>query len=264
MELINLAKVAVEKAGKAAFKYFNKVHTLHHKGELANFATEADLESEQIIYNLVRKYFPKHNFLSEEMGLVDNSSEYTWVVDPIDGTVNFSHGQPLWGPEIALFKNNQPFLGVIYIPVLKELYYGEKGQGSYKNGKKIHVSQTSNLGKSLIGFEVDYPKGRKSQKFPYEKFIRNMPSVLGMSTSTAFDLVAIARGSMDGFVEEEAYNWDIAGGVVLVEEAEGMVTDWQGKPLVWELNTTKIYNHICSNGVLHKELLERLQSYLKD
>lgn len=262
MELLSLVKEACEKAGRATLNYFNKTHTLHHKGELANFATEADLESEQIIFNLVKKYFPKHNFLSEEMGLIDNSGEYTWVVDPIDGTVNFSHGQPLWGPEIGLFKNNRPILGAIYLPVFQELYYALKGHGSYKNGSKIHVSETNNLGSSLIGFEVDYPQGRIWQKFPYDKFIKNIPAVLGMSTSTAFDMVAISRGSMDGFVEEKAYNWDIAGGVILVEEAGGKVTDWVGKPLVWELNTTKKYDHICSNGVLHKELLERLRSYL--
>lgn len=263
MEFLTLAQEAGIKAGKVALSYFKKEHTFHHKGELANFATEADLACEKTIFDLARKHFPQHSFLSEEMGLVKKNSEFTWVVDPIDGTVNFSHGQPLWGVEIALFKGNKPFLGVIYLPVFNELYYGQKGLGSFKNGEKISVSRIDNIEKSLIGFEVDYPSGRKSQKFPFAQFIKNTPAVLGLSTSTAYDLVSISRGSMDGFVEEKAYNWDIAGGVVLAQEAGGKVTDWEGKPLVWELNTIKMYDHIASNGVLHKEILERLNSYLK-
>lgn len=263
MEPLNLAKEATEKAGKAAFKYFNKTHSFHHKGELANFATEADLESEQIIYNLVRKYFPKHNFLSEEMGMVDNSSEYTWVVDPIDGTVNFSHGQPLWGPEIALFKNSQPVLGAIYLPVLNELYYAQKGKGAFLNGKKIQVSKENILARSLIGTELSYPAQRASQKMPFERFFRNFPTPIMCSLSTAYDLAYIASGKMDGFVEENPYAWDIGAGAVLIEEAGGKMTDWNGKPIIWKLTTEKHYNVIASNGILHKEILERFNSYFK-
>ncbi|MCL5675894.1 MAG: inositol monophosphatase [Patescibacteria group bacterium] len=262
MEFLDLAREAAEKAGKTAMSYFKKEHTFHHKGEPSNFCTEADLHSEKVIFELVKKHFPKHSFLSEEMGLVNNGSEYTWVVDPIDGTVNFSHGQPLWGVEIAVFKNNMPFIGVVYLPVLNELYFAQKGQGAFLNGEKIGTSRTKKLESSLIGLEVNYPAGRKVQKFPFEKFIRNIPAVLGMSASTAFDLVAIARGGMDGFVEEEAYIWDIAGGMVLVEEAGGKVTDWKGKALVWKLDTEKLYQHIASNGILHTEILERFKSYL--
>lgn len=270
----NFLAVAQEscfKAGKEALNYFNKEHTFHHKGELANFATEADLASEKVIFEMVQKNFPKHNFLSEEMGLVDNKNEYTWVVDPIDGTVNFSHGQVLWGVSMALFKKDKPIMGVIYMPVLKELFWAEKGKGAWVRremgemgeigeGEKIGVSGEKVLEKSLMGAELDYPATRPKQKFPMEKFFRYFPTPITNYLSTVYELTSLASGRMDGFIEESPYIWDIGAGVLMVEEAGGKVTDWEGKPIIWDLGGKKHYNIIVSNGILHKEILIKFKS----
>ncbi len=262
MDTLAFAKIAAQKAGETTLKYFKKEHDYHHKGEASNFATEADLASEKVIFNLLKKHFPKHNFLSEEMGMVDNNSDYTWVADPIDGTVNFSHGQVLWGVELALFFKSEPIIGVVYLPILNELFYTQKGKGAFLNGRKIRVSAEADIEKSLMGIETAYPSGRKLQKFPFELFIRNIPSVLGLSLSTAYDLAALADARIDGFVEEITCIWDIGAGALLVEEAGGKITDWKGKPIKWELGTDKHYSTIASNGILHKEIISRLKSYL--
>lgn len=263
MDLINLAKEAAEKAGKTALTYFQKEHIFHHKGELANFATEADLACEKVIYDLVKKNYPDHNFLSEEMGIVDNSSEYTWVVDPIDGTVAFSHGWPLWGVSIALFKEKQPVMGVINLPLLQEMCFCKKGKGVFCNGKKIRVSGEDVLAKSLVATEFSYPNARPKQKFPFENFYRHFPAVIATTICTVLDFTYLACGKVEGLIEETPLIWDIAAGSILLEEAGGKITDWQGKPIVWELTTEKHYDIIASNRILHKEILERFNSYLK-
>ncbi|MBI3384649.1 hypothetical protein HY030_00465 [Candidatus Gottesmanbacteria bacterium] len=178
MDILDFAKQAAEEGGKAALSYFNKEHTYHHKGHLSNFATEGDLASEKVIYDIVRKNFPRDNFLSEEMGLVDNSGEYTWVVDPIDGTVAFSRRLPLWGIAISLFKGDEPILGVINFPVFKEMYWCEKNKGAFLNNKKINVNTVSDLQKSLVALEYSYADNRPKQKFPFDAFLRNFPGMV--------------------------------------------------------------------------------------
>ena len=262
-DLLKISQEAVLAAGKMSLSYFQKEHTYHHKGEDANFATEADLASEKMIYQIVRKNFPGHNFLSEEMGLVDKNGEYTWVVDPIDGTVNFSHGQPLWGVECGIFKNSVPIIGLLYFPVLKEFYFAQQGKGAYLNNKKIIVSAINKTSKSLIALSVAYPAQRKLQKLPYEKIIRETDLVISQSMSTAYDLAALGGGRIDGFIEEITCIWDIAGGVVLLEEAGGKITDWRGRPLAWEIKKHKNYDLISANKVLYPKLFKEFNTLLK-
>ncbi len=261
MDILKLAKKVGEKAGKVALSYFNKEHIYHHKGHLSNFATEADLASEKIIYDLVRKNFPDHNFLSEEMGLVDKHGEYTWVVDPIDGTVVFSRGLPLWGIAISVFKNNEPIIGVINFPVFKELYYGQKNKGAFLNKAKLSVNKEDNLEKSLVALEYSYPDYRPKQKFPFEVFLRHFPGLVSNFLSTVLDLAAVASGKIEGLVEETPRIWDISAGVLMIEEAGGKVTDWEGKKIKWEIRLDKKYNIIASNGVLHEKLVRNLEEF---
>lgn len=264
MDLLEFAKKVALESGKEAFSYFRVKHFYHHKGEKANYATEADLASEKTALEMINKIYPDHNFLSEERGHVDKKGEFTWVMDPIDGTVNFSHGQTLWGTELAVFKGNVPVIGVICLPVSGELFYAEKGKGAYCCDRKIKVSKTTSLEESLIGLEFAYPAERKNQKMPFERIIRNLPSMLGCSQSTAYDLAALADGRIDGFIEEAACIWDIAGGSVIVEEAGGKLTDWRGKQIEWVLNyDEKHYDLIASNRVLQSDLGQALDKYLK-
>ncbi|MBI3980960.1 inositol monophosphatase [Candidatus Microgenomates bacterium] len=261
--LLKTAQEGVLKAGKAALALFRKEHEYHHKGEDANFSTEADLESEKILYEMVKDKFPKHNFLSEEMGLVDCGSDWTWVIDPIDGTFNFSHGQPLWGVECGIFKGDKPVIGVLYFPVLKELYFAQKEKGAYLDKEPLAVSKIGRLSQALIALSLSYPAQRKLQKLPYEKLIHQGELMISQSLSTAYDLAAVASGRTDGFIEELTCIWDIAGGVVLIEEAGGKVTDWEGKKLVWEIRKNKLYNLIATNSLIYKPLREKFDHLRK-
>lgn len=261
-DIAQIAKEAVLLAGKEALTYFRKEHIYHHKGEDTNFATEADLAAEKVLFDIVKTTFPGHNFLSEEMGLADKRGEYTWVVDPIDGTFNFSHGQPLWGVECGIFKENKPIMGFLYFPVLNELFWAEKGKGAYLGQEKISVSNLEKLSSSLIAFSTAYPAQRKLQKFPFEKFMRKFDSVTSLSLSTAYDLAAVAGGRVDGFIEEITCIWDIAGGVVLVEEAGGKVSDWSGNPISWEPRKNKYYEIIGANPHLHGLIIEKFNDLI--
>lgn len=246
-----------------ALSFFAKTHIYHEKEESANFSTEADLASEKIVFDFIKQKHPDDSFLSEEMGFVQKKGNRIWVLDPIDGTVNFSHGQPLWGVSLAVFYEKELQYGAIYLPVLKDLFFAQKGRGVFLNNQKIQVSDRSDMNTALIGFETAYPSGRRVQKFPFDQFLRKTPSVIGLSLSTVYDLAAIAGGRLDGFIEESTCIWDIAAGTLLVEEAGGLVCDWKGHALKWEWEKEKKYNLIAGNRPIQKQLLFSMQNYLK-
>lgn len=262
-KILDLAKKITVDAGAETLKSFKQDHTLKHKGEATNFATEADLASEKLIFTEVKKRFPDHNFISEEMGFVKGGGKYTWVVDPIDGTFNFSHGQPLWGVECAVFEGNEPIIGVMYFPVLKELFYASKDGGAFLNQEKIKVSSSPNIDSSLVAFSTAYPSQRKKQKFPFENFMRKFDAITSISLSTAYDLAAVSCGRVDGFIEEITCAWDIAGGVVLIEEAGGVTTDWKGAPIKWNLsNLNHYYEIIGANRMLQPKIRAKFNEIL--
>lgn len=261
IDRFKLAQGIAIKAGDVALGYFKKEHTFHHKGHLSNFATEADLASEKVVYDLVKKNFPGDNFLSEEMGLVENGGEYTWVVDPIDGTVVFSRGMPLWGIAMSVFQKDEPIIGVINFPVFKELYHCQKGKGVFLNKTRLRVNDVNKLEKSLVALEYCYADNRPKQKFPFEAFLRNFPGMVSNFLSTVLDLTAIASGKIEGLVEETPNIWDISAGTLMIEEAGGKVTNWEGQKIKWDVTGVKKYNIIASNGVLHEKLRTELEKY---
>jgi len=259
MDYLSFAKNIVSEAGKTAIYYYHKPHTYHVKGEATNFATEADLACEKFIFEKIKKHFPRDSFLSEEMGMIKGASNFTWVLDPIDGTVNFSRQLLFWGVSLALFKDNQPIIGVIYLPELNNLFFAEKGKGTFLNGAKIKVSNTTILAKSIIEVGLSYPQQRKNQKLHFENFFRNFPAVIINTFSTIGPMCYVAEGKIDGFIIEDDLNWDIAAGQVIIEEAGGIVTDWQGNKISYELESKKYYQTVVSNGKVHEEIL----GYLK-
>ena len=151
-EIIKAAKAG----GEVARKYFGKILSIEGKSMPCDFRTKADLESEKAILKILSKKFPKYNIFSEEDGKTDKNSEYTFVIDPLDGTNNFVLGVPYFSTSIALMKGDEVIFGVIYNPVINNMYYAEKGKGSYLNGRKIHVSKEANLKNSSISLVVNY------------------------------------------------------------------------------------------------------------
>lgn len=214
-----------------------------------------DLKSDKLIISAIKKKFPQHNILTEESGFIDKKSDYAWVIDPLDGSTNFARGNPFFAVSIALMKDKELLLGVVYAPYLKELYVAEKGKGAYLNGKKIHVSKTNTLAKSYL---VSCEGGDATNKQIAEINAKFLPLVKDMRKlgSAALESSSVAAGRSEAYIVRQISSWDVAAGVLLVEEAGGKVTDFEGKP--WNGRKS---NLVFSNGKVHGRILERLSSF---
>lgn len=248
---LKVAKQAAYEAGKIVRKYYQSELTLHSKGHYANFATQADLESEQKIVEILTKNFPMHNIIAEESGKVDNGSEYTWAIDPIDGTIPFVDGIPTFGVSIGLLKDDKPIIGVIYMVVTDELYWAQKDKGAFLNGKKINVRKENNLQNCTIGLDWGHT-GRqlKLDRF-FKPLVDRVRYIYSFGAAVA-TLVFVARGMIDAYIIR-ANVWDLAAGAILIEEAGGKVTDISGQAVDFSGDRPQI---ICSNGVIHDAILK--------
>lgn len=250
-KFLQVAKEAAIAAGKIVKKYYQSKLTLNGKGHFANFATLADVESENKVIEIIKANFPKHNIIAEESGTVDHGSEYSWAIDPIDGTIPFVDGLPFFGVSVGLLKNNEPLLGVINMVAKDELFWAEKGKGVFKNGKRIQVRREKSLEQSTIALEWGHSERlwRIDKHFvPIVEKVR-YAYVFGSAVQS---LTSIAEGNLDGaFIR--AYVWDFAAGAILIKEAGGRFTDEKGnKP---DFTAEKI-QLICSNGLIHDEMVK--------
>ena len=250
---MRVAVKAAKEAGKIHLKYFNTPIKIRHKSGPNDQVTIADTESEQKIVQTIKKHFPQHNILAEENKYEKTDSEYTWIIDPLDGTNNFSHGMPFFCCSISLAKKGKPILGVIFDPIRKELFTAEKGKGAVLNEKKIHVSNNSDLNDCLLITGFYYNRG-----IPLLKSLVNikhffLKGILGIRRmgSAALDMCNIACGRADGFWELYLSEWDFAAGKIIIEEAGGKLTNKAGE----ELRIRPGYV-VASNGLIHKAMLK--------
>lgn len=252
--MLNFAIETAREAGQLLLEKFGRKLNVSKKGDI-NLVTEADIASEKLIIERIRSYYPKHSILAEESGaaVLDGASEWKWIIDPLDGTTNFAHGYPCWCVTLALEHNGEIVLGVTFDPTRNELFAAERGHGATLNNKPILVSNTESIADALIvtGFPYDF-----KQK---ENFARHLTQFLLSSRgvrrdgSAAIDMAYIACGRFDGFWEEGLNPWDVAAGMLLIEEAGGNVTYYDGSKF-------SIYTPpICaSNGLIHGEMLKIL------
>jgi myo-inositol-1(or 4)-monophosphatase len=252
---LNLAR----EAGHILQKLAHQHHTVSHKSSEIDLVTEADFNSEQHIVDAIRTRFPQHRILSEE-GLGDlrevaSDISHLWLVDPLDGTVNYAHGYPIWGVSLGLAQRGQVILGVSYDPLHDEIFWAERGQGAWLNGTPIRVSQTTRMQEALVATGFAYNRASLADNNLAE-FNTVMPCVQGIRRAGAavLDLAHVAAGRLDAYWEMHLEPWDWAAGWLLIEEAGGTVTDIHGEP--WSLGTQ---NMASSNGLLHRELLDLLK-----
>jgi myo-inositol-1(or 4)-monophosphatase len=241
------------RAGAAELtRFFNNSFAVHNKEGINNLVTEADHAAEKAIFEVIRASFPEHYILSEESGELIQDSNYKWIIDPIDGTVNFANGIPICCVSIAVEKDGQMVLGAVYNPVMNEFFFAERGQGAYLNDKRIYVSEQSELIKACMvtGFPYTYLDMPNGPLQVFERFIRKGIPVRRLG-SAAIDLCWVAAGRFDGFYEHKLNAWDSAAGFLLVEEAGGKVTDFKGE------HYSPYQPHIvATNGKIHDELVE--------
>ncbi len=242
---------ATEAGAKELQRFFNGEFKITNKDGINNPVTEADHAAEKAIFDVIKADFPNHFILSEEAGEIKMDSDYKWIIDPIDGTINFSNGIPICCVSIGLEHDGKIVMGAVYNPLMDEFYFAQKGFGASLNDKKISVNKNSNLLKSCLvtGFPYTYLDSENSPLQVFERFIRKGIAVRRLG-SAALDLCWTAAGRFDGFYEHSLKAWDSAAGVIILEEAGGKVTGFDGK-------AHSVYQPdiLATNGVVHDEML---------
>jgi myo-inositol-1(or 4)-monophosphatase len=244
-------------AGALLLTYFQQRLKIEYKGD-ADLVTAADRAAEALIRERITQQFPSHDVLGEEQGLNDQGSDYRWYVDPLDGTTNFAHGYPVFAVSMALeHRDSQQarrIAGVVYDPTRDELFTAEQGKGAHLNGKPIHVSKIAQLKECLVATGFPSHKRHKNPNIHFYHQITLRTHGVRRAGSAALDLCNVASGRFDGFWEFNLNPWDTAAGVLIVEEAGGRVTRFDGSP--FELNSSET---LASNGLVHDALVHEFQ-----
>lgn len=250
----NTALLAAKKGVSVLLKYYNSgILNIEYKGKI-DPVTQADKNSQKEIIKVIKNIFPQHGILAEEDEINEIEKEYCWIIDPLDGTVNFVHSLPMFCVSIGLKFKNEIISSIIYSPITKEIFIAEKNKGAWLNGKKIRVSKTEDLIRSLAVTGFPYYVKKDSMRVT-RNFTDIMLKVQGVRRlgSAALDMAYVACGRFDFFGEEGLKPWDIAAGVLIVKEAGGEISDYFG------LCDSIVFKDtiLVSNGsALHKKILQ--------
>ncbi|MDD5426273.1 MAG: inositol monophosphatase family protein [candidate division Zixibacteria bacterium] len=245
-ELSAFSRKLALKAGAILKKGFKHRLKVRFKGRI-DPVTDADLKSEKSIIASIDRYYPRHEILTEESGSGGGKSPYRWIIDPLDGTVNYSHAFPVYGVSVALEYKGEIVLGAVYDPQLNEMFWARKGAGAFLNGKKIHVSPQNNLQRALLatGFAYDISTARRNNLGLFARLAKKAEGIRRLG-SAALDLCWLAAGRLDGFWELKLHPWDTAAAKIIVEEAGGKITRFKGEK--YSIFDKEI---LATNGKLH-------------
>lgn len=255
--MLNFAIQTARDAGHVLADRIGRSLQITNKGDI-DLVTEADLAAEQLIVERIKSYYPRHAILAEESGettAAGGKSEWKWIVDPLDGTTNYAHGYPCFCVSIGLERAGRMEIGVVYDPMRDELFAAERGQGATLNDRRIRVSDVTDLNRAMVctGFPYDVREhGQFARNF--HNFIMQAQAVR-RDGSAALDLAYVACGRFDGFWEEGLKPWDVAAGVLLIEEAGGTVSRYDGRE--FDIYTPPI---VASNGLIHQAMMDVLWS----
>ena len=244
-------------AGEIVRDGYGKNFEIMLKGSVNNLVTEIDKKSESVIIDYVKKNFNNHSILAEESGQLKTDSEYVWVIDPLDGTTNFAHGLPIFSVSIGVQKNGETICGVVYDVMRNAMYSAEKNSGSFLNGKKIKVNNNSDLSRSVLvtGFPYDVAENPLNAVEKFSAFLKKTRAIRRLG-SAAIDFCYVAQGVFEGFWEVSLNPWDICAGKLIVEEAGGIVTDFNNNSI--NIDSKQI---LATNKFVHQEMLEILQAH---
>lgn len=251
--MLDFAVRVAREAGRLLCDRLGTRIDITHKGAI-NIVTDVDLASEQLIRDRIATHYPRHQVLAEEGGLAESGSHYRWIIDPLDGTTNYAHGYPVFCVSIALEHRGEVVLGVVYDPMRDEIFTAERGGGAALNNRPVRVSAIGDLMLSLLstGFPYDIRTSKLTNLDHWANFAMNAQA-LRRDGAAALDLCYVACGRYDGFWELNLSAWDVAAGALIVEEAGGRVSDFQGgkfsayKPEI-----------VASNGLIHDRMIEIL------
>ncbi len=255
LQLKDFAVSLAHRAGVLLMEKFDQSIEIHYKGDI-NLVTEADKMSENLIIAAIRQNFPDHGILSEESPAILAESKMRWIIDPLDGTTNYAHGYPFFCVSIALEKEGRVILGVIHDPTRRDTFMAVRGEGAYLNGKRLAVSKTPDLNRSLLatGFPYDIRESNENNLDNFTVMAKQVQAIR-RAGAAALDIAYVAAGRFDGFWELKLQPWDMAAGCLLVEEAGGKITDIMGSP--WNM---LLPNILVSNGRIHEQMIAVFKS----
>ncbi|MBX7146222.1 MAG: inositol monophosphatase [Alphaproteobacteria bacterium] len=253
--IINVIVKAVMKASKGLKRDFGEIEKLQvSKKGLADFVSVADLRADKVLREELKKMRPTFGFLTEELGEEKGQDPNArWIIDPLDGTTNFLHGLPHFAISVALEQNKEIVAAVIYDPIKDELFRAEKGQGAFLNDKRLRVSSRRNLDESLFATGIPF-KGRNNN---IDIFLQEIKNIIDVSAgirrfgAASLDLAYVAAGKFEGFWESNLSSWDMAAGILMVKEAGGQVSDFDGTSLMLETG-----NIIAANREIFSQMLK--------
>lgn len=278
MNLLNFTIQIALQAGKILEKYYGTDFEIKTKSSYRDMVTIADKESETLLVKLIKEKFPDHEILGEEgiskTALIKGVGGFRWIIDPLDGTANYTKNIPFFAISIGLEKNNEMIIGVIYNPILNQMFFAEKDKGAYlswdkagkltnlkkiqKIAKKLHVSKIPNLKNTVLatGFIPSNRSHMEENLKLFSYFSKNAQALRRMGAAS-LDLAFVAAGFFDGFWEYDLCPWDVAAGSLMIQEAGGKVTNFDGSKL--DLNLGKI---LATNGKFHEEMMESLKKQI--
>jgi myo-inositol-1(or 4)-monophosphatase len=228
---------ALRIAGEELLKHFGRQIDFEEKESQSSIVTQADLKSDYLISRHIRQRFPEHNIVSEESGFSNRNSNFTWVIDPLDGTSNFAASIPWFGVLIALLEEGRPVLGGAYLPVADKLYFAEKGKGAFLDGRQIMLKENADLRNSLFSFNVDFTDNEKVLNDSigiYRNLVRSVRNI--RCTNSLVDFLYVAEGKFGGVINLFTKIWDIAALGLIIEEAGGMMKYVNGENIVFILD----------------------------
>ena len=255
---------AAKTSGQVLLKFFRQSINCQAKESRSSIVTKADLESEKIILGIIQKQFPKHNYVAEESGFVYNGSEYTWVIDPLDGTSNFAAGIEWFGVMIALLKNETPIMGCMYLPYSDTIYFCEKGKGVYKDDTKIIVSKDTKLENILCAYCMDYNTDSgitKSQGLAVGLLANHVRNI--RATNSLVDFCFVIDGKFGAAINRATKIWDIAPVALMLEETGGILADLNGEKILFDLSKDSVlrtYQVVATTASILPKIIEIISS----
>jgi myo-inositol-1(or 4)-monophosphatase len=257
----NFIEKSLANSAKIARSYFGNATGTTKAGDNNQVLTKADLDIGQFLISRIKTSYPNFNIIDEEAGVIDNKSEFTWVIDPIDGTSNFANGVPTYGIMLGLLQQDKPIAGGIALPYFEEIYLAESGNGAYCNEERIQVSTETNLSKVLVAYGIDghqeNPELTEKEMAILYKLILNIRNL--RSSNSVFDTAMVAKGEYGGLLNQTSKIWDNVAQQVIIEEAGGKYTDFWGKSINYENPLTKAKDNFtfCTAApILHQQIQE--------
>ena len=249
-EILENIKVWVKEAGEKQLKSLNRPLMIKQKSADIDLVTEMDEWTEEFLTNKIKEYYPDHSIIAEETGEHGGKSDYTWIIDPIDGTTNYAHGFSMFCISVAVKFREESVIGVVYAPKLEELYEAIKGQGAYLNGKQIKVSEINQMKKAVVatGFPYDRATDPNNNVDNFNKIITKVGGIR-RTGSAAIDLCQVAAGRFEGYWELKINPWDFEAGLLLVEEAGGKI---------YKIKQEKGYFILVGNEYIYNQLYSLL------